>query len=64
MARARGARCHRAQGYFLSRPLPATEFVEWLEAYDESRVAPPLPPEPIIRPDLHVVEEREPALPA
>ena len=55
--------CHRAQGYFLSRPLPANEFVAWLETYDASWFAPALPPEPIVRPDLHVVESR-PALPA
>ena len=29
--------CHRAQGYFLSPPLPADAFVAWIREYEETR---------------------------
>jgi diguanylate cyclase (GGDEF)-like protein len=31
--------CHRAQGYFLSPPLPADGFVAWIREYEETREA-------------------------
>jgi diguanylate cyclase (GGDEF)-like protein len=48
--------CHRAQGYYLSKALPAGEFVEWLRQYELRTGEPsPRPSDATTRAELKVV---------
>jgi hypothetical protein len=34
--------CDEIQGYFLARPLTASDMTAWLETFDESSIPPPV----------------------